>query len=172
MKRLELDFSDDRAGRRRSVGITALLLVCGLFVVAVQWHRAVDSRSAGLQSASEAAGQAVLPAAAESGQRELLVANEAARALNRPWGELLAALEQAQDSRVQLLVLQPNPRKGEVQLSGEAASFAALAEYLSRLRAQAVLGEVVLNSQRPMEEDGRQALAFTLTAEWAEHPAP
>lgn len=88
-------------------------------------------------------------------------------ALQRPWGELLQALEsQAEDSPVALLALQGNGEEGNLRLTGEARSMKDIAAYLERLREQPLLRSVVLASHEQRVEAGVSLLRFTLDARW------
>lgn len=143
------------------------LLVAGL----VLKHRDVLDRIAQQQALTDAASghmasRRALPDAAEQG--EIRAALEAQHFLNMPWNALLSALEQAQsqNGKISLIAVQPNPAKGEVAVSGEAADFTALMDYLKTLRGQKVFSDVVLVNQRRVEEDGQQRLGFTLSAGW------
>ena len=143
------------------------LLVAGL----VLKHRDVLDRIAQQEVLADAAnghmsGRRALPDAAEQGENR--AALQAQRFLNMPWNALLNALEQGQgqNGRISLIAVQPNPGKGEVAVSGEAADFTALMDYVKALRGQKVFSDVVLVNQRWVEEDGQQRLGFTLSAGW------
>jgi hypothetical protein len=168
MKRLQLDFSPYRPRQRRLAGTLAALLAGALIVGSLLQYRAISARIAQHEAATQAAKPLLSISAqpSEAQQRELTLALAAQRVLNLPWEPLLAALEQAQGGKVQLLALQPIPLRGELVLSGEAENFKALMDYLQQLRALPVFAEVTLVNQRQLADDGQHRLAFTLAAEW------
>lgn len=167
MTPLALDFSPYRARRRRLLGLLTLGVAALLLAAALLQQRTLQARIAELDAAAAAAVPAqVAVTPSESELQDGRAALAAQRALNLPWQDLLAALEQAQDDKVLLLALQPNPQRQEVVLSGEAASFAALMHYLKALRAQPVFADVALVNQRQVEQEEGSRLAFTLAADW------
>lgn len=144
-----------------------LLVAAGLMLQ----HRDILDRIARKESLLEAGNsrstvRRAMPTEME--QREIKAALDAQHALNIPWDSLLSALEkvQGQHAKIYLISVQPNPAKGEVTVSGEADDFASLMAYVKALRSQTIFLDVVLLSQRRVEEDEQQRLGFTLSAGW------
>ncbi len=171
MNPLQLDFSTRKQQARNMAGMFAAAVLALAVAGLVLQHRDVLDRIARLEAQTtagknRAAARHALPSEAEL--RETKAAFDAQRALNMPWNELLTALEavQAQHARIHLVSVQPNPAKGEVAINGEAPDFSGLMAYVQALRSQTVFSEVVLLSQRRVNEDGRHRLGFTLLAGW------
>ena len=66
-------------------------------------------------------------------ERRIAEAKKVIRNLAAPWNELFDALEKAQDDTVALLSITPERAAGQVSLTGEAKSYEALTDYLTRL---------------------------------------
>ena len=83
------------------------------------------------RSAKNATGQSIGPDDKE--ERRIAEAKKVIRNLAAPWNELFDALEKAQDDTVALLSITPERAAGQVSLTGEAKSYEALTDYLTRL---------------------------------------
>lgn len=156
-----------------------LLLLCGLAGIAVVLADTLAAREQ-LRSAQEQldrqtrharapAPRRAVPMVAPERQRS---ADRASAALQRPWGDLLLALEAQTDSRVAVLALQGNGEDGSLRLSGEARSMKDVAAYLERLRGQPALRSVVLSSHEGRSEAGVGLVRFTLDAQWGDSGRP
>ena len=167
MKRLQLDYSPQRAHLRNIVGIATLAacLLAGFWLLTEQrnLNEQLSRYQAQVGQRSGLQGGRAPAMSAEDRQ-----AGEVTYALNMPWNAMLTALEQVQavSSGVHLLTVQPNPIKGEVQLSGEAEDFAQLMTFMQALRAKSSFSEVILVNQRLAGDGGRPRLTFTLLAQW------
>lgn len=156
-----------------------LLLLCGVAGIAVvladtlaareQLRSAQDHLDRQTRQARAPAPRRSAPVLAPERQRS---ADRASAALQRPWGELLLALEAHTDSRVAVLALQGNGEDGSLRLSGEARSMKDVAAYLEQLRAQPALRGVVLSSHEGRSEAGVNLVRFTLDAQWGQATRP
>jgi hypothetical protein len=171
MKSLHLDFASRTRHERSMAGMATAFVLFLLVAGLVMKHRDILDHIARLEASADATNahknsRRALPDATEQG--EIRAVQEAQHALNMPWNDLLHALEQAQsrNGKISLIAVQPNPVKGEVAVSGEAADFNVLMDYVKSLREQKVFSDVVLVNQRWVEEDGEQRLGFALSAGW------
>jgi hypothetical protein len=65
-----------------------------------------------------------------------------------------------------LLTLSPDPRSGNLHISGEAASLDQVLAYVARLSGQAAFRDVSLVSYETVQRDGQNAVQFSLVAKW------
>ncbi|MDD2700763.1 MAG: PilN domain-containing protein [Sideroxydans sp.] len=98
--------------------------------------------------------------------QEVARANEVLQQLTLPWQELLQAVEAAGDRKVSLLSMEPDLEKHQVKISGEARDMMVLLNYISRLEAQAVFGQVDLQSHQVQLRDPDKPVRFVLLAAW------
>ncbi|NOT69482.1 MAG: PilN domain-containing protein [Methylophilaceae bacterium] len=171
MKPLTLDYSSYQQKTRQKITIIIITLLSLLLASLILQHRGVlhkiEQKQAQLQIGID---QPVIKNALsdENTLSREKTAADIQHVLNVPWYELLTTLEREQKTQTTILLssLQPNPDKGEVAITGFATDFNALMAYVKTLSQQAIFSEVTLLNQRQTVEDGKQALAFTLFAQW------
>ncbi len=170
--RLDLDYAPRRSGTRL-IGL-ALLAVAASIAVWLALERAAAVReTAALQGQLDRAARkpAAAPRLDPRLAREVRQANEVLVRMAAPWERLFAAVEAASNPRIALLALNPDPKSGKIELSGEAAERGALVEYLAALRQQPALKNVYLLSEQATVQGASRALRFAVTATWTEaHP--
>lgn len=171
MRALELDYRNDRPGRRRA-GWLALLLVAAvltwlggyresLLAAAAERKGEVSALAARLQPD----GRAETQLGAEVGRaREVLVR------LELPWERLFGAVEAATGPDVILLGIDPDPDKGAVRISGEARRYQDVLDYARRLEASEPLGQVYLQSHQVQAQDPERPVRFILASVWRGRP--
>lgn len=170
MKPLKLDFSSYQQQLRKTIGLIIASLLLLLLVSLIVQHRnllqGISQKQALLQMQEQQPAVKLTPGELQLSEEK--TATEIEQALNLPWLTLLTTLEQVQkqQSNVLLTALQPNPGKSEVTITGIAADFATLMAYIKTLGQQPVFTEVLLTNQRQTDENGKQELAFTLSAKW------
>lgn len=86
--------------------------------------------------------------------------------LTMPWEPLLQAVERASLPDVALLGLDPDIKKQQIVLTGEAKNLSTVLDYVQRLLAQEVLSEVVLQKHSVDEANPNKPVAFTIVAHW------
>lgn len=86
--------------------------------------------------------------------------------LSIPWSGLYSSLENSADDNVTLLVIHPDPEKGEIRLQGEARDFASLRAYLQRLGESDIFTDIRVQSQRVRESDTERPIVFSVVAVW------
>ncbi len=86
--------------------------------------------------------------------------------LSMPWSDLLNGIEKASLEDVALLSLQPDSKKQQVVLTGEAKNLPAVLAYIDRLESQTMLEKVYLQKHGVSETDNDRPVQFTIVAIW------
>ena len=87
-------------------------------------------------------------------------------ALTLPWNELLQGIEKADMQDIALLSLDPNSKKQQVTLSGEAKNLQTALSFIQKLEAQPMLEKVSLQKYNIDEANLFKPVKFTLIAQW------
>lgn len=96
------------------------------------------------------------------------VVNSAIQQLNLPWSQLLTAIERATPAAVALLELTPDAKRHLVRGTAEAKTTDTMLAYISRLKQQPFLGNVMLTKHGVSDQDANRPLRFEFEAEWLE----
>jgi hypothetical protein len=102
--------------------------------------------------------------------QEIKNANIVLHRLSVPWEELFKAVESSSGSHVQLLALEPDFDKKQVQITGEADSYKSIMKYITELERHDVFGTVYLQNHEIRQEDPDKPVKFSLLANWKEKP--
>jgi hypothetical protein len=102
--------------------------------------------------------------------QEVKNANIVLHRLSVPWEELFKAVESSSGSNVQLLALEPDFDKKQVQITGEASSYKSLMKYMTELEQLDVFGTVYLQNHEVRQENPENPVKFSLLANWKEKP--
>ena len=94
--------------------------------------------------------------------------NSAIQQLNLPWSRLLTAIERATPVSVALLELEPNAKKHLVRGMAEAKTTGTMLAYITRLKQQPFMGNVILTKHEISDQDPNRPLRFEFEAEWLE----
>ncbi len=86
--------------------------------------------------------------------------------LATPWDELLATIEQSDLPDIALLSIEPNLKKQQLLLTGEAKNLPTALRYIQQLEAQPVLNEVYLQKHSIDEADVSKPVRFSVLAKW------
>ena len=86
--------------------------------------------------------------------------------LATPWEELLDSIEQSDMPDIALLGMDPNVKKQQVILTGEAKNLATILKYINKLNQQAPLSEVVLQKHAVNETTNEKPVSFSILAKW------
>jgi hypothetical protein len=97
---------------------------------------------------------------------ELAQINSVVTELSLPWDALLTALEQAKLGDVALLSIEPNVKKQQVVLLGEAKNIAAALHYVELLEGLPMLSKVYLQEHEVDLEDSMEPVTFMIVAQW------
>lgn len=84
-----------------------------------------------------------------------------------PWNDLFNALEDASVKNVVLLGLQPDSKKKQVIITGEARNYDHVIAYIDRLSLQPVLTDVYLKKHAVKETDENKPVSFSIFARWS-----
>ena len=87
-------------------------------------------------------------------------------ALSVPWDQLFVSIEATNVEGLGLLTLSPDPRSGNLHISGEGASLDDVLAYVARLGSQSGFRDVNLVSYETVQRDGSGAVQFSLVAKW------
>jgi Tfp pilus assembly protein PilN len=168
--RLDHDFAHPR--RRYSLQ-GALLLAGGLFAAGfgVQQYFTAEREVTVLERevamlASATRGGAGPGVDLDRLRTRIVLANQVVRKKTVPWDGLFRDIENASDSKIGLLAVQPDAASGSVRISGEARDTAALTDYITRLAAQPSLQNVHLAEHEVKVVQGRSIVRFNLNATW------
>ena len=94
--------------------------------------------------------------------------NKAIQQLNLPWGNLLTAIERATPASVALLELQPDAKRHFVKVLAETNTPRSMLAYITRLKQQPFIGNVILTRHEVNDQDSERLLRFEIVAEWTE----
>lgn len=83
-----------------------------------------------------------------------------------PWEPLFQALEKSQQPDIALLSLQPDTKKMQVKLGGEAKDFKTVLMYINQLQASPVFSKIYLIKHEVNESILQKPIDFTLIAYW------
>lgn len=86
--------------------------------------------------------------------------------LRLPWVPLFKAIENAQDTKVFLLAIEPNVKAHTLRLTAETDSLPRALGYLNKLQRQPVLSEVTLTEHEVEIDTPGQPVKFVLNLAW------
>lgn len=166
MKRLDLDLAPPRT---RPVVVWVLLAAAAVLAAdAVQRHGeladALDEAQSDAVRRDTRRPRAVTVDAATT--RDFRQAEQVIDRLALPWDTLFRAIEGAAGQRVALLSMEPDARKGEVALGGEAADYAAVIDYVERLGQPGLLQGVHLVRHELREDEPGRPMRFVIVGRW------
>ena len=171
-RRLGIDFGP----RTRSSawwGIAILLAGLMATIAVVERHRALDEERERLEAGMRERGRSKPTAPLRSpsatqdvAQRQNNARRSVVRALGRPWEQLFTDIEAAASDRIALLALEPDPRRGEVRLAGEAREPQALYDYIAALERTGSMSRVSLTQHEAVRDSSAGAVRFVLIGVW------
>lgn len=91
---------------------------------------------------------------------------ESVTTLTMPWSALFEAIEATQHKDVTLLTLEPNAKKQQVMMTGEAKNLQLALQYVAQLQQQPVLSQVFLQKHSVDESNVSKPVRFTVLAKW------
>lgn len=178
MQRLDIDFAPPSLARtlRRTAWPVWLVAAVGLAAclsAGLRWQRGADERT--LLQAQIASAQATLAARqprtvvqpnARLPDDQAVAVNAIVGQLNRPWVEMLDAVEHAGTPSVGLLELSPDPKGHRVKGIAEARNANAMLAYVERLKRQPVFDQARLSRHEFADGDNSQPLRFEFELLW------
>ncbi|HSX94382.1 MAG TPA: hypothetical protein VLG41_15750 [Hydrogenophaga sp.] len=172
MKPLHIDFA--RARRSTSpwawlvlaLGAVGLALALGEYLGAqAQWQAAREAHERVAAPGGAPRGGTRAPVAPTSPEVSRAAAR-AQRALDQPWGRLLAELESRVDSPVALLTVEAPGRAAPMRLIAEAREMNHAVAYVESLRGSPLVATATLASHERREADGVPVIRFTVEIVW------
>jgi Tfp pilus assembly protein PilN len=97
---------------------------------------------------------------------EVKSANDVLLKMGLPWDMLFQSMESANNDNISLLGMDPDSKKGQIKISGEAKDFDALLGYIRTLQKNNFFTEVYLQHHQVQELDPDKPIRFTLDATW------
>ncbi len=174
MSRLGLDFARPRprapwwAWALLAAGLAAALWVGQQYRLAERELASAQNRLQGLQARTPPARVQRRDPAAEA---EQAARAEARRALDAPWGELLATLQRTRPQGIALLGLEADARRGTLNLTAEARDYPTMIDYYAQLQSTSGLADVSL-AQHGFQDDGNaRPVRFILRGRWGQPAA-
>lgn len=92
--------------------------------------------------------------------------DEVVQKLSLPWDRFFEAIEKAANTDVVLLSLQPEVKRGQVRIGGEARDKYAMLQYVSDLQEGGYFSEVKLLEHEVNERDADKPVRFMVSARW------
>jgi Tfp pilus assembly protein PilN len=179
MQELFLDYQArfrqaDHLDRRLLIGALLVSALLGGGYAVLSWQiEALDTSKSEYQQQASPRGALHNKLNALSGEQlrnEIKQANEVLTRLALPWEALFRDLDAAQQDRVALLSIVPDPQQRTVKVSGEAKNFTALLDYVRMLQTNRSLTGVYLQSHRIEEQMAEKPVYFSVVAGWAVAP--
>lgn len=170
MLHLDLDFVRTTprwpwlGGALTGAGLTALWLI---YHAGQSGALAIGELQQHLARAEKQQQAQTKPVAADD-PNELAAAFGLRRQWRTDWDSLYQALEQAQFKGIALLQVQPDARKNQLKLAGEALSEPDLHDYLRRLQQTGLLREAVLSQSGIDDKQPHKPIRFQIQAEWVQ----
>jgi len=178
MQQLFLDYQTrfrhaDRLDRALLIGALCISAALGIAYAVLAWQIDVlDASKTEVQQQTRRGSQhnRLNALSGEQLRNEIKQANAVLTQLALPWEALFRDLDAAQQERVALLSIIPDPQQRTVKISGEAKNFTALLDYVRMLQANRSLSGVYLQSHRIEEQMAEKPVHFTVIAGWAVSP--
>jgi hypothetical protein len=168
MNRLRINFSG-RGGRSawpRRILVAAALVLSLDVAFSYQALRSAIRESEARISGMNRLRTPARPVAPE----ELAAARETVERLAMPWDRLFGALEAAATEDVALLGVEPDPKAGTVQISGDSKDYLAALGYVLNLSRADALSRVQLVRHEVKANDPQAPVGFTVSAAWSGKP--
>lgn len=153
-------------------GLGVLMMLASLLLLGFVWQH-YQSQKASATALVQALNQQTSPISATVQNvsetvppTELKQVATIVQSLITPWQDLLLAIEQADMPDIALISIDPDIKKQQVSLTGEAKNLQIVLRYIEKLEAQAVLQEVYLQKHMVEETDISKPVTFSVVAKW------
>lgn len=157
----------------RFAWLRLIVLTIGLASVAITWQVYQSQQAelaafeAELSQLKQVKSEPTLKQASIAIAPEKLKAlQETVTTLAMPWNALFEAIEATQNKDVTLLSLEPNTKKQQVLMTGEAKNLQLALQYVAQLQKQSVLSQVFLQKHSVDESNVSKPVRFTVLAKW------
>jgi len=174
VQRIRLDFAPRRA-RPTAASVAAcvagaLVLAAAAALVGRQWlaRAALQDEMARIEAgAARPSGRSgAKPAADPRAAARALAGRQVAMALERPWDDLLAAMELRPSADVALLAVEPSALKRTVRITAEARSPQAMLQHLAMLQTDGRLASVWLVSHQRQPQAPGNPWRYQIQGTW------
>jgi hypothetical protein len=163
MQRLDLDFC---AAQRSTPWAGRILLAAAAFIAADVGMSYQSAREVLAENQARAAQRAPKVSPMNTSAQEVAAVRDTVERLGLPWNELFTALEAADNDRVALAGIEPDPRKGTVTISGDGKDYLAALSYVFNL-SRSGLERVQLVRHEQKANDPNGAVSFAVSASWS-----
>lgn len=171
---LDIDFAASNPLSYQRLTLTGLvLMVLALLLSAYVWVEyqktekilsEIEARLNTLAPAQKAVPvQSVVETASEA---EIQYARAIVTQLSTPWNPLLNALERINMQNVALLSVEPNRKKQQLVITGQAKNMESTLSYIKRLEEIEGLSQVYLLKHQIDQSDPNKPVGFTILAQW------
>jgi hypothetical protein len=99
-------------------------------------------------------------------EAELKLIRQTASELGTPWDPLLTGLENINMKEVALLLFEPNKKKQQILLTGQAKNIAIMLSYVEEVSKLPMLSKVYLQNHMIDLNDPYKPVSFTIVATW------
>ena len=150
------------------VAVLVLSLCCAAILLNIYQKNQRDYQATNAKLTQQETPKKVLiksPVIPVSNQ-EINQVNSLINVLATPWDVLLEAIEQSDLPDITLLSIEPNLKKQQLVLTGEAKNLAIALLYIQQLEAHPVLNEVYLQKHSIDEADVSKPVRFNILAKW------
>lgn len=154
-----------------SLGLVWILLCVLLTAYGVQQLQVSQERLNTLETKLKSVAPkrntlSVKPAFVQASDAELKHAREILLQLSTPWNPLFLALEQNNLKNLALLSIEPNRKKQQVVLTGEAKNLEVTLAYVKQLAQMDVFSQAYLLKHSIDQDDPNKPVSFTILAQW------
>lgn len=172
---LDIDFAAPNPLAYQRLTVTSLvLMVFTLLLCAYVWaeyqktEQVLNETEATLNTLAPAQKAATVESVMETAsEADIQYARAIVTQLSTPWNPLLNALERINMQNVALLSVEPNRKKQQLVITGQAKNMESTLSYIKRLEAIEGLSQVYLLKHQIDQSDPNKPVGFTILAQWA-----
>ncbi len=152
-------------------GLSLMLIAIALSIYCMQHINATQAALTAEQSRLAAIAPVthsatIEPAVETASEAEIKYAREIVAQLSTPWNPLMNTLEQSNMSNIALLSIEPNRKKQQIVLTGQAKNMASTLSYIKQLERIETLSQVYLLKHSIDQSDPFKPVGFTILAQW------
>lgn len=172
LNKMTLDFRRDMSRWRNSGTWLLIFGVCAATAVGMGYTETKRQLVQSRHDASSLLQADAPPVAEQSDSDKTQLAAEIKHAagivqqLSLDWNQLFRAVQLSAGAQVALLSIQPDAVKQVIRITGEARDMDAMLEYVTRLRRQHALAQVILTNHEIKAQDPDKPVQFSISAKW------
>jgi Flp pilus assembly protein TadG len=173
-KIVDIDFVAPNAlsfKRMTAYGLILMLIAFALGIYCIQHINASQTALTIAQNRLDAIAPEVKTTTVETvvetaSEAEIKYAREVVAQLSTPWNPLMSTLEQSNMSNIALLSIEPNRKKQQIILTGQAKNIQSTLSYIKQLERIETLSQVYLLKHSIDQTDPFKPVGFTILAQW------